>query len=264
MIPLQPARGTGPANEQAGCYLTGPPASKQVIPEPPAAPARGHPDGRGSGGSSNLGPFRRVRPNRGVGNNGTTNHHIEVAKALYSIPGHLIGQRVKARADTQLVKAFFRGTLVKVHPRKPPGGRSTDPADMPAHKTAYAMRDLNQLKRIASGHGKGVGDYAGRLPDIDLPWTKMRQVYRLLGLVRRFGPERVDVCCRKALELDVVDVSLIGRMLERASDEAAGSGAAPAAASPVNARVIPMRFARSAEEFRPGAPTGGTLGGGTR
>src|SRR5688500_11641816 len=28
--------------------------------------------------------------------------------------------------------------------------------------------------------------------DIDLPWTKMRQVYRLLGLVRRYGPERVE------------------------------------------------------------------------
>ncbi|MGH7425772.1 MAG: Mu transposase domain-containing protein, partial [Candidatus Methylomirabilales bacterium] len=128
-------------------------------------------------------------------------HHIEVARALYSIPGHLIGQRVKARADTQLVKVFFRGAVVKVHPRKPPGGRSTDPADLPAHKTAYAMRDLNQLKRIARGHGEGVGEYAVRLLDIDLPWTKMRQVYRLLGLVRQFGPERVDACCRKALEL---------------------------------------------------------------
>lgn len=129
--------------------------------------------------------------------------------------------------------------------------RSTDPADLPAHKTAYAMRDLGQLKRIASGHGQAVGDYAARLLDIDLPWTKMRQVYRLLGLTRRFGPERVDACCRKALELDVVDVSLIARMLERGSDEAAGTGAAPA---PATGKVIPMRFARTAEEFRPGGP----------
>ena len=179
-------------------------------------------------------------------------HHVEVAKALYSVPGHLIGQRVKARADSQLVKVFFRGTVVKVHPRKPPGGRSTDPADLPAHKTAYAMRDLGQLKRIASGHGEGVGDYAARLLDIDLPWTKMRQVYRLLGLVRRFGAERVDACCRKAAELDVVDVSLIARMLERAADDASATTAAP----PVTARVIPMRFARAAEEFRPGGKGG--------
>jgi transposase len=182
-------------------------------------------------------------------------HHVEVAKALYSVPGHLIGQRVKARADSQLVKVFFRGTVVKVHPRTPPGGRSTDPADLPAHKTAYAMRDLNQLKRIARGHGEGVGDYVARLLEGDLPWTKMRQVYRLLGLVRKFGAEPVDACCRKAAELDVVDVSLIARMLERAADEASGA----TSARPPTARVIPMRFARAAEEFRPGG-TGGKGG----
>jgi hypothetical protein len=176
-------------------------------------------------------------------------HHIEIARALYSVPGHLIGQRVRARADSQLVKVFFRGTVVKVHPRQRPGGRSTDPADLPAHKTAYAMRDLNQLRHIAMGHGEGIGDYTARLVEGDLPWTRMRQVYRLLGLVRRFGAERVDACCRKAAELDVVDVSLIARMLERAADEASGATAPPA-------RVIPMRFARSAEEFRPGGKGG--------
>ncbi len=54
-------------------------------------------------------------------------HHIEVAKALYSVPGNLIGRHVEVRADRQLVKIFFRGQLVKTHPRQAPGGRSTDP-----------------------------------------------------------------------------------------------------------------------------------------
>ena len=54
-------------------------------------------------------------------------HHIEVAKALYSVPGNLIGTRVDVRADRVLVRIFARGQLVKVHPRQPPGGRSTDP-----------------------------------------------------------------------------------------------------------------------------------------
>jgi transposase len=78
-------------------------------------------------------------------------HHIEVAKALYSIPGNLIGQQVQVRADTSLVKAFWRGQLVKVHPRQPPGGRSTDPDDLPSERTAYALRDLDHLKRLAPG-----------------------------------------------------------------------------------------------------------------
>ena len=35
------------------------------------------------------------------------------------------------RADSQLVRVWHRGMLVKVHPRTRPGGRVTDPADLP-------------------------------------------------------------------------------------------------------------------------------------
>jgi transposase len=177
-------------------------------------------------------------------------HHIEVLKALYSVPGELIGRYLKARADAQLVRVFDRGKLVKVHPRKPPGGRSTDPSDLPAHKTAYALRDINRLKALASSHGPNVGAFAARLLDSELPWTKMRTVYRLLSLVRRFGAQRVDEACAKSLELDVVDVSLIARMLERALE------GRPTQRRP-DAKVIPLRFARPAEEFRPPRNDGG-------
>ncbi len=84
-------------------------------------------------------------------------HHVEVAKALYSVPGNLIGSRVDARADRALVRIFHRGQLVKVHPRMPAGKRSTDPADLPLHKTAYAMRDLNLLQRMAAGQARPPG-----------------------------------------------------------------------------------------------------------
>lgn len=88
-------------------------------------------------------------------------HHIEVAQALYSIPGNLIGTRVDVRADRSLVRVFSRGQLIKVHPRQAPGGRSTDPADLPSDKTIYAMRDLDKLARLA-GHGPAIGAYATR------------------------------------------------------------------------------------------------------
>ena len=49
----------------------------------------------------------------------------------------------------------------------------------------------------------------------------MRQVYRLLGLVRRYGPGPVDTACARALELDVVSVTKIASMLEKATENAA-------------------------------------------
>ena len=45
---------------------------------------------------------------------------------------------------------------VKVHPRQRPGGRVTDPADLPSEKTAYARRDVDHLIRMAAGHGPAV------------------------------------------------------------------------------------------------------------
>ena len=121
--------------------------------------------------------------------------HIEVGRALYSVPHGLVGERVRVRGDRHLVKVFHRGRLIKVHPRKPPGARSTDPQDFPDEKRAYAVRDLDYLKRVAAGHGAGVGAYAEQLLNNPLPWTRMRQVYRLLGLVRRYGAERVEQAC---------------------------------------------------------------------
>ncbi|MGH9269512.1 MAG: Mu transposase domain-containing protein [Acidimicrobiales bacterium] len=166
-----------------------------------------------------------------------------MARALYSVPGNLIGHHVDARADAKLVRVFHRGVLIKVHPRTRPGGRITDPADLPAERTAYALRDIEHLRRMAAGHGGAVGAYAAALLDHPLPWTKMRQTYALLGLVKRWGAERVEAACRRALEAEAVDVGLIGRMLERAAE------ADEVAAPPVPAPAGPARFARDPSHF---------------
>jgi transposase len=145
--------------------------------------------------------------------------HVEVDKALYSAPHHLIGRQVKARRDSTTVKLYFRGELVKVHPRQAPGRRSTDPGDYPTGKEIYATRDLARLRRMASDHGDAIGVYATALLDNPLPWTKMRQVYRLLGLVKKWGAPRVEQACRRALDAEAIDVNLVSRMLERARED---------------------------------------------
>jgi len=145
-------------------------------------------------------------------------HHIQVAKALYSIPGALIGESVTVRVDSRLVKVLHRGQVVKIHPKQPAGSRSTDETDLPSEVTVYAMRDLDKLQRMAARHGPAIGTYASALLDIPLPWTKMRQVYRLLSLVKKFGPDRVEQACVRALECEAVDVGLIARIVARAAE----------------------------------------------
>jgi transposase len=168
--------------------------------------------------------------------------HVSVDKAIYSVPHQLVGRTLKARSDSTLVKMYLNGELVKVHPRKPPGGRSTDPQDMPKGKEIYATRDIDKLKRMAESHGEAIGRYAQALLDSPLPWTRMRQVYRLLGLVKKWGPVRVEEACRRALDAEAVDVNLVSRMIERARE----STEPDARPDPV---VIQGRFARDASEF---------------
>jgi hypothetical protein len=170
--------------------------------------------------------------------------HIEVDRAIYSVPGELIGQRVAVRADSKLIKIFWRGELIRVHPRVAPGRRQTDPDDMPAEKTVYAMRDIDHLRHLAANEGAAVGAYADELLAGPLPWTKMRQVYRLLGLVKKWGAARVNTACAKALEAETVNVGLIERMIERATENAE----MPAPAG----EMVSGRFARDPGEFAVG------------
>jgi transposase len=182
-------------------------------------------------------------------------YHIEVGKALYSIPKVYIGQSVDVRVDSALAKVFWRGQLVKVHPRQRPGGRWTDPDDLPEHTASYALRDLDRLVAAARRHGEDVGIYAERLLDDKLPWTRMRQVYRLLGLARRYGDDPVNTACGRALEVDVVSVTKIASMLEKAVENTTVPPPRTAAAS--------ARFARDAGEYASTQRKLGLVHGGT-
>ena len=137
-------------------------------------------------------------------------------------------------------------------PRQPPGGRSIDPADYPVERSVYAMRDVTALQRQAACYGEVIGRYAAALLDSPLPWTRMRRVYALLGLVRRYGATRVTDACTAALEADLFDVRRLQRILELASTT-------PAAASTPTRVLAFARYLRPASHYalplRPAAPS---------
>jgi transposase len=165
-----------------------------------------------------------------------------VDKAVYSIPHAYVGQWLSARADTHTVRFYVRGLLIKTHLRKAPGGQSIDASDYPAERSVYAMRDVNALRRQADAAGEVVGRYAAALLDSPLPWTRMRRVYALLGLVRRYGAARVTEVCTIALGADMLDVKRLKRMLEQ--------GVVTPPVTPP-ARVIPLgRYLRPATQYK--------------
>jgi transposase len=173
-------------------------------------------------------------------------HHVQVGRALYSVPTRFVGRTLEARVDRNTVRLYIAGELVKMHGRVPAGKRSTDASDYPAGKAEYAMRSVDGVKSRARARGAHVGEYAERLLAGPLPWTKMRQAYGLLRLCERFGAERVDAICARSLAFDVVDVARIDRMLRAAHQievEAESSGKV------TRLPASPARFERDRASF---------------
>jgi transposase len=161
-----------------------------------------------------------------------------VARSLYSLPRDLRRHTLRARADTQLVRFYEHGQLVKTHPRVAPGKRSIDPADFPEESLACAQRDAAYFVRKAAEHGEHVGRFATALAAGPRPWTRMRALFKLIGLARKYG-DRLDASCKTALDADMVDVYRLADLARLDTR-----------LSPPPAKVIPLaRYLRPASQY---------------
>ena len=184
-------------------------------------------------------------------------HAIVVDHALYSVPYVIEDTELRVRIDLATVKLYHGNKLVKLHPRKRQGEANIDPVDLPPGKAELATRDGATLQRRAEAFGPHAGEYARRLLDGPLPWSRMRHVYRLLGLGKRYGGELLDEACARALELDVVEVIRIDRMLSRGLVRRGLLSAPPSRPAPRPGNVVALRFARDPREWRAVQPPEG-------
>jgi transposase len=169
-------------------------------------------------------------------------HHVQFGRALYSVPTRYVGERVDVRGDRRLVRIYHRGELIKLHPTQPPGGRATDYTDYPAERAAYAMRAPDACIHQATDIGPAVGQFVTVLLSGTFPWARLRQAQRLLRLAARYGAERVNAACARALAFELLDVrrveTIVTAALERERPPAPG-GVVP----------LPARFARAPQSF---------------
>lgn len=175
-------------------------------------------------------------------------HHVSFQYALYSAPSTTCppGVKLEIRSDQKLVRLYRRGELVRVHPRKPKGGRSTDPADYPPERTAYALRSADYVVREAARLGACVGLFAERLLNGDYPWAKLRQAQKLLRLGARYTGPRLDAACERALAVDLIHVGRVERILQEALEQES----LPVESPPIRRAVLPStRFAREGRAF---------------
>ena len=137
-----------------------------------------------------------------------------VAYAFYSLPRIYRRRKLRARADRQLVRFYQHGKLVKTHPRKAPGQKSIDAADYPPESYACSQRDTAYFVRQAHEHGENVGRFAAALVEKEQrPWIRMRLLFKLLGLARKYGGARLDASCKTALDASMVNVGRLADLV---------------------------------------------------
>jgi len=170
-------------------------------------------------------------------------HHIQFCRALYSVSTPYLGKRVEVRGDARLVRIYHRGELIKVHAPQPPGGRSTDYTDYPAERAPYAMRAPDACVRQAEQVGPAVGQFVRVLLSGTFPWARLRQAQKLLRLAERYGADRVNAACARALAFELLDVRRVETILRTALEREPG----PTERGAV--RPLPARFARPPESF---------------
>lgn len=171
-------------------------------------------------------------------------YHIQFAKALYSMPYRYRGRRVDVRGDRQLVRAYVDGQLIKVHPRKGPGGRSTDENDYPPEKVGYALRAPERCIQKGAEQGPAIGEFLTNLLAGDFPWARLRQAYKCLRLADKYGAERVNAACERAVAYDLLNVRRLESMLTRGLDHQAVEQVNTASLAPP-----PGRFALPGSAF---------------
>jgi hypothetical protein len=168
-------------------------------------------------------------------------HHVRLGYSLYSAPTAYIGKKVDARKDSRLVRLYYKGQLIKTHPVVLPGKRSTDFDDYPKEKSPYAMRSCTYHIEKAKELGSSCKAFTERLLSGDFPWARLRQAQKLLRLPDKYGRDRVEMACRRALSFDLIDVRRVEGMIMKGCEGTEGAARGKV--------IAPARFARPASYF---------------
>lgn len=172
-------------------------------------------------------------------------HHIRFDSALYSVPTRYVGKEVDVRADGAMVRIYFGAELIKTHAQRRRGGRATDYDDYPKERAPYAMRYPDFYRKKAREIGPSVGEFAVRLLSGEFPWSHLRQAQKLLRLAERYGTERTDAACQRALSFELVDVHRLERILQLALERENAADGLP----PFPAMQQKLRFLRPPDHF---------------
>lgn len=143
-------------------------------------------------------------------------YHIEIERHWYSVPHVLVREVIEACFSATTVEVFHRGQRVASHARSYEAyAHTTNPEHRPPNHQAWADRDPGGLLRWAIEVGPNTEAMMRRIfesnPHRDQTWRSGRALRRV---GEKYGPERTEVACERALRFGARSYKPIERMLK--------------------------------------------------
>lgn len=148
-------------------------------------------------------------------------YHVEVEGHYYSAPYTLIRQELMARSTRAGIELFHKSRRVAVHVRSILKGRHTTlPEHRPPAHQKYLEWTPERILSWAGTIGPNCGEAARQLmASRALPEHAFRPCLGLIRLGKRYGNERVDRACARAVKLNIVGYRHIESMLKNGRDQ---------------------------------------------
>lgn len=162
-------------------------------------------------------------------------YHVELDKHFYSAPYSLVGQEVELRYSSTTVEIIHRGIRVASHPRSyQPGAATTVNEHRPRCHQEYLSWTPSRLLEWASKTGPSTVAVAdGIMKSRRFPEQGYRSCLGLLRLGKRFGPERLEAACLRALKFQACSYKSVETILETGTDRIVDGEPKPAPVPPL-------------------------------
>ncbi len=147
-------------------------------------------------------------------------YHIEADKHYYSVPYSLAREQVEVRMSAAIVEIFHKGKRVASHQRRNgPGRHSTITTHMPKSHRKHLEWTPSRLIQWAAKIGPCTKALVSAiLEDRPHPEQGYRSCLGILRLARRYGADRLEVACQRALRVGARSYRQVESILKRGLD----------------------------------------------
>jgi len=143
------------------------------------------------------------------------NCHVQFKKCYYSAPYKLVKQTLWLRASETTVRLYKDHELVAVHPRLyQPGHRNSLDEHLPPNARAYSMQDPQWCLKQACYVGPRCEQVVQKLLS-DSVIDYLRSAQGIVGLQKKYGKERVEAACHRALVFESAYYKTIKSILQK-------------------------------------------------